>query len=320
MLILAYSAIAVATLLVLALPFLQRGRGRDEAALAGGVLGDLQAEKATIVAAIRDLELERHSGKVGDEDYAEFRKDYEARAALVLQRMDAAQAAIASGAAAGRRAAPRRGVPAAAPTPRGMLPYAVGGVILLAVGVSGGYLLGTYSQGSARPTTVGTPAPVSSAQIGTLESALAKNSEDVKAKLALAHAYLDAERLRDAIPLYRQVLDKNPNDPEALTHMGVILTRAGHGEAALQMFDRALAVDPNYAHALWDKAGLLFDQRQDYAAALKTLEAFIAVAGPGPDVERARAMIGEAKQRLAEPRPPAKSQAPPASSERQSLR
>ena len=157
-------------------------------------------------------------------------------------------------------------------------------------------------------------------QIAALEAALAKNPEDTKAKLELAHAYVDANRFGEAIPLYRQILDKNPHDPEALTHMGLILTRAGHADAALQMFDRALAADPKYAHALWDKANLLFDGRQDYAAAAKTFEAFIAVAPPGPDVERAKTMIAEAKKRLAEGKPAAASDAPAPPSERQSLR
>jgi cytochrome c-type biogenesis protein CcmH/NrfG len=316
MLILAYTLVAAATLLALALPFLRPGRTRDEAALAGGILGDLEVEKATILAAIRDLELERQSGKVGEEDYAEFRRDYEARAARVLQQIDAARASIAAAAPAAR--AERRRAPAAA-APRSMLPYAVGGVALLAVGVAGGYLLATYSPGSARPSAAA-PGAAASSQIGALESALARKPEDTKAKLALAHAYLDAGRFGEAIGLYRQVLDKNPRDPEALTHMGVILTHAGHADAALQMFDRALAVDPMYAHALWDKASLLFEQRQDYAGAARTLEAFIAVASPGPDVERAKAMIAEAKKRLAEASAPAAPPAPAAPAARQSLR
>ena len=129
-----------------------------------------------------------------------------------------------------------------------------------------------------------------------------------------------ADEYLDGWQRARAEFAKHPNDPEALTHMGVILVQAGHADAALQMFDRALAADPKYVHALWDKANLLFEQRQDYAGAAKTLEAFIALAAPGPDVERAKTMIVEAKKRQSEPKPAAESQAPAAPSERQSLR
>jgi len=40
---------------------------------------------------------------------------------------------------------------------------------------------------------------------------------------------------------------------EALTHLGVILGSGGHAEEALMAFERALAIDPQAVHALFDK-------------------------------------------------------------------
>jgi tetratricopeptide (TPR) repeat protein len=94
----------------------------------------------------------------------------------------------------------------------------------------------------------------------------------------------------------------------------VILAIAGHHPEALEAFDRALAIDPDYAHALWDKAGVL-EARQDHAGVLAALERFVRVAPAGPDRDRAQERIRQAKARLAaapKPSSPTLPAAPPA--------
>jgi tetratricopeptide (TPR) repeat protein len=116
--------------------------------------------------------------------------------------------------------------------------------------------------------------------------------------LKAAHASLDAGRYQEAIAAYTAVLRREPRNVEAITHLGVILAIAGHQAEALEAFDRALAIDRDYAHALWDKAGVL-EARQDHAGAVATLEHFVRVAPPGPDRDRAQERIRQARARLA---------------------
>ena len=98
--------------------------------------------------------------------------------------------------------------------------------------------------------------------------------------LQAAHASLDAGRYQEAIAAYTAILRREPRNVDAITHLGVILALAGHHADALEAFDRALAIDPNYAHALWDKAGVQ-EARQDHAGVVATLERFVRVAPAG---------------------------------------
>jgi tetratricopeptide (TPR) repeat protein len=116
--------------------------------------------------------------------------------------------------------------------------------------------------------------------------------------LQAAHASLDAGRYQEAIAAYTAILKRDQRNVDAITHLGVILALAGHHAEALEAFDRALAIDPNYAHALWDKAGVQ-EARQDHAGAVATLERFVQVAPAGPDRNRAQERLREAKARLA---------------------
>jgi protein O-GlcNAc transferase len=59
-------------------------------------------------------------------------------------------------------------------------------------------------------------------------------------------------RLSDAIQQYVKALDINPDWPEALSNLGIALTRLGGAQSlatALTCFDRALAIAPNFALA-----------------------------------------------------------------------
>ena len=155
----------------------------------------------------------------------------------------------------------------------------------------------TRALNPADPTGAGQSLETAS-RIADLTARLALNPTETSTRLVLAHLYLDAARFAEAIPLYQEVLRQDPEDPDALMHMGAILLRGGHGEEALRYLDRALKTDPNNAHALWDKAQVQATLLEDYAGALRTWEQFLKVA-PGPeDAARVREMMAEARSRV----------------------
>jgi cytochrome c-type biogenesis protein CcmH/NrfG len=63
----------------------------------------------------------------------------------------------------------------------------------------------------------------------------------------------------------------------------------------VQLFDRALALDPNYPPALFYKGQVLYDVKQDAAGAIAAWEKFVANAPPGEDRDRVTKLIADAK-------------------------
>jgi tetratricopeptide (TPR) repeat protein len=277
-------------------------------ALAGGPPDEddravLQTEKLLALRALRELDLDRQAGHVGEADYADLRAPLEARAAAVLRRLDALPVAPP--------ADPRRAAaPAGAPTPWTRQPAVLGaaGAGLLVFGVVLGLLVSRYTAPAppepAQPAMAAPPPGAPGADVPAPPGADAGgpprplSKEMLEGMLRAAHASLDAGRYREAIAAYQAVLKRDPRNVDAITHLGVILAVAGHHDDALQAFDRALEIDPDYAHALWDKAGVL-ETRGDDRALVPTLERFVRVASPGADRDRAEERLRAARLRLA---------------------
>jgi tetratricopeptide (TPR) repeat protein len=260
----------------------------------------LENEKVIALRALRELDLDRVAGHVDDEDYRDLHSRYESDAVAVLRRLDALPPV----------ARPSRSVPAPRPagaTPWTRQPVVLGamGAGLLVFGVVLGLLVSRYST-PAPPepdmATARTGAPFAmapgSGSGGSGGAPRPLSKEMLEGMLKAAHASLDAGRYQEAIAAYTAVLRREPRNVDAITHLGVILALAGHHADALEAFDRALAIDPNYAHALWDKAGVQ-EARQDHAGAVATLERFVRVAPAGPDRDRAQERLRDAKARLA---------------------
>src|SRR5207244_4112755 len=73
--------------------------------------------------------------------------------------------------------------------------------------------------------------------------------EMLRGMLQAARSSLAQGRYSEAIAAYQAVLKRDPNNVDATTHLGLILAVGGgpeHADRALEIFDRALAIDPNY--------------------------------------------------------------------------
>jgi tetratricopeptide (TPR) repeat protein len=271
-------------------------RAGPVSALADNERAGLENEKLIALRALRELELDRAAGHVAEEDYLDLHARYEGDAVAVLRRLDAL----------GPASPPLRTTAASAPgsaMPWTRQPVALGamGAGLLVFGVILGLLVSGYS----------IPAPPEPAMTSAgpgAPSVMGPGSDDgpprplskemLQGMLQAAHASLDAGRYQEAIAAYKAILRRDPRNVEAITHLGVILALAGHQADALEAFDRALAIDPNYAHALWDKAGVQ-EAREDHAGAIETLEQFVRVSPAGPDRDHAQERLQNARARLA---------------------
>jgi len=117
--------------------------------------------------------------------------------------------------------------------------------------------------------------------------------------LAETHLLLDKDQLAAAERNYRLVLDKDPGNPEAITHLGNIASRRGDLELALRYYDQALRGDPSHIHALWDK-GLALRAKGDDVGAIHTWQEFTRLVPPdSQDAVTVKKWIAESQARLA---------------------
>jgi cytochrome c-type biogenesis protein CcmH/NrfG len=66
-------------------------------------------------------------------------------------------------------------------------------------------------------------------------------------------------------------------------------------QRALDLFDRALKLDPGYPPALLYRGQVLYEVRKDVPGAIRSWEKFVAVSPPGEDRERVVKMIADAR-------------------------
>lgn len=66
-------------------------------------------------------------------------------------------------------------------------------------------------------------------------------------------------QLAQAEALYREVLTLQPDNPDALHFLGVLVSQRGRREAGLSLIDRAVTVNPRNPAAFYNRAGILRD-------------------------------------------------------------
>lgn len=278
---------------------------------------DIKRQLEAAYRAIEALDADLAAGALSADDHARQRSDRERDAGRLFVALRRAQHARAD-----QTPRVREAVDADVPARSwlrhpGML--AVSGVVLLAAGIGGGVAVARWLEpepvragapgGAGAPGRAGAPgvAPAdSSAVLGAIDrealrQAASRPEAPVTAVLQFAHALLDENRLDEARREYERALSREPRSAEAITHLGAVLYREGKADAALAKVDEALRIDPRYVHAHWDRTQYLFHGTRDFAGAIKAAEAFIAVAGPGPDSDTMRKLIADAREQVKKP-------------------
>jgi tetratricopeptide (TPR) repeat protein len=304
-------------LLALALPALvfvlwplRRLGERRAAGAPDGRRRDLLDDRAAVLRALGEIDQEHAAGLLSDADHAALRASYEARAGRVLAALDALPAPAEPGAAP----------PAPAPGParsRARHPAAVaaGAATLVLFGLLLGLSVGRYTEPDPMVVAPGSrlPVPRSEAEPGTGgpaasgEAARPIPPETLAGMLRAARQALAEGQYAQAIAAYQAVLKRDPRNVDALTHLGLIVAIGGHRDEALATLERAIGIDAGYAPAHLYRGQLLLEGG-DAAGAIRAWERFVALAPPGPERERGRSLIEEARRRR--PAAPAGSPAP----------
>jgi protein O-GlcNAc transferase len=83
-----------------------------------------------------------------------------------------------------------------------------------------------------------------------------------RSAVSTAAEHYRAGRLTEAESLYRAILDKHPDNVDAIQGLGVLCHQRGHPEEALALFRRAIALDPD-SRVADRQLGRLLEQRGD---------------------------------------------------------
>ena len=251
----------------------------------------LLEQKRQAVRSLRELSFEHEAGHISDDDYADLRARYEGETAAVLTELDRLGPAPAT---------PPRAAPAAR---RGAWrhPLAIGtaaaALLVFGIGIGAGIVRYTTPDPPSATPMPG-PRPLAPAEAGTPAAGGAPRAvtpEMLQGMLQAARASLFEGRYGEAIAAYQAILKRDPNNVDAMTHLGLIVAIGGHADAALEALDKALGLDPNYQPALLYRGQVLYESKQDSAGAIKSWEKLLALTPPGEDRDRVTKMIADAK-------------------------
>ncbi len=267
----------------------------------------LEEERDFLMRSLDDLELERESGGIDDESYAELHDDYTARAAAVIRTL-------------------RDGVdvtPAPTPSPPGHTrrrALLIAGIAVFAVlaGVSLAYALGARLPGetssgnsAAAPSTTNASQKAVLGRIKDLETKVNASPDDFDLRLQLARAYEENSDLANAIKQSDAAITIDPNRPEGHANAARLLylaseqvvdknTRTTLVAQALAGLTEAIRVGPDYADAYYFRA-VLYAATDDLARSQTDLQLYLSKAPTGQWSDQARQLLAQVTTLLETP-------------------
>lgn len=302
------AAASVAGLAMVAAAGVAAGFLRQDAVAVEPPADPLEDRRVSLLRSLADLEEARGSGALEEAEYRRLLAENEERMARVHRALDrrsevaAARSATAPTAVgpaltmlSGDGLGPEWLVPPEGRSPSRMPPWLVAvllGATVMAVVIAG--LLGDSTQVATGSGSVAS----SEDPLAFFERRVRDHPGDLAARLDLAHRYLDAGRADEALAEYAVSLELDPDDAEALAHVGLILYGSGRPEEALASVDRALETDPRYPEALFIRGVILFRGLQEPAEAIEAFEAYLEAAPFGSERATVADLIDEAREAL----------------------
>ena len=114
----------------------------------------------------------------------------------------------------------------------------------------------------------------SDAALASYSRAVAINPSNVALQESYARALIDAGRYDEAYADYQNFLARFPNNPDALVNYGLLAAKFQHPEAALDAWNKALAIDPTQVNAHLYLAQA-YDQTGQLASAARHWKAYL---------------------------------------------
>jgi Tfp pilus assembly protein PilF len=111
-------------------------------------------------------------------------------------------------------------------------------------------------------------------QLTALRHAAAINSGNLYVQENFARGLIESGNIPEAYAQYQEILERWPNNPDALVNTGLLAHQLGHGAEAADDWQRAVTVDPQQSRAHLYLAEF-FDQQQQPQAAARHYRAYL---------------------------------------------
>ncbi|MBU4534144.1 MAG: tetratricopeptide repeat protein [Eubacteriales bacterium] len=168
--------------------------------------------------------------------------------------------------------------------------------IMIAFGLVGGSVAMIFSPDSTQPVTP----PSDEDQFGEfvralqeLEEKVKENPEDLSSRIVLGNTYGQMGQFDAAIEQYVAVLETDPEYESARLSLAESYFALERDEEALAEVERLLEANPEHQFGHFLAGYILGNGLEDYPAAVEKMERFVELAGSGPYVDEAKAMIEE---------------------------
>jgi len=261
----------------------------------------LEDRRDALLRSLADLEAAHAEGALEEPEYLRLLERTESRMARVLRAIDRRDTLPPPAGDVGTAVAESEGdghptKAVATAEPRKVPAWAVAVLI-------GGTVVAVAVASLARDTEPQTQAAASNEAAGDpltfFEQRVKDHPDDLAARLDLAHRYLDAGEPEKALSEYAVALDMDPDDAEALAHVGLVFFQAERYDQALQYVDHALRTDPRYPEALFIRGVILLRGLHRPQEAIASFETYLDAAPFGVERQTAQDLIAEARDSVA---------------------
>ncbi len=155
-------------------------------------------------------------------------------------------------------------------------------VIALMIGFAGGFVFGIYKSLSDLPS--GAPGGVNpnagggrAAMLAQLEDRVRANPRDVEAWIQIGHINFDNQQHAAAIEAYEKALAIDPGNAPVLTDLGIMYRRSGNPREAVRRFEQAIAVDPKLENPRFNKGIVLWHDLKEREGAIQAWEELLKI-------------------------------------------
>lgn len=177
------------------------------------------------------------------------------------------------------------------------------GICAFILGVLATVTVPRYFQKSEVDITNMNQAPSAPSQSGIeaitrLESLLNGDPSNIELLQELGNAYFDNGQFDRAKVEYEKVVEKNPNDPNVITDLGICWRNLGNPEQAVKKFEEASRIAPSHINSRYNAGVVYYYDLKDYVKAKEAWQAYVAIAQNDPRTEEIKKILQEINNML----------------------
>jgi len=132
-------------------------------------------------------------------------------------------------------------------------------------------------------------------RLSALKARLNQNPNDMEALLSIGYLYVEKRAYVKAKGYYLRASQGAPKNLEARTHLGTVAYFLGEVDEALHHYEQVLALDADYAVALFEMGAVLRYGKGDLQGAVDTWEHFLRVDPDATEATDIRKLVDETR-------------------------